>query len=849
MGFFLTEAQATRARDRAKTEARPTKMRDLGGKGCDACPLKARWGRITSPRMPLSGNLKDPDILVLGEAPGAEEDDKGHAFIGPSGKLLREVIPSRDMSRLAFTNAARCRPQDNETPEVQAVHACSSHLEADILKYNFKAILGVGGTPLYHFFPGASIMRVAAAKFVVNIGGKLLWYYPVYHPSFVLQNGGERGPAYSVFKADVKTFFKNVDKWRAPYIDTIKPEDVLLPNSLEEAEAILARMTFQKELGFDVETGTETKAILRPYKKGARILTSSFSDSVTTMAFPVFHPDRSNNWALPFILRVCAERPWIAHNAAFELTWLLWYAQKEDRWWQPAPFEDSQAMARVYHERNSIAALDEVSRIHLGIDIKTITRVNAANIMNYTLEEILPYNGIDAWASARIHHRLRKRVGHEEQYLKFVDTIRSFSEMEVQGLHVDFEETYSVKAKWNGIATKLEAEAKTLYEVRQFELDNQIEFNIGSNDHIGAALVTYGLINLAKSPKGKNQYLTGEDELKLKAGDNPLGKAVLAHREATRMASTYCDAILEACEDNVDGLLHPSYSTLLTHTTRSSSSGDTNIQNWPKRKHKEVRKQIIAPDGLMWLAMDMKQIEARVFGMASKDAMLCSSIISGEDIHSYWVDQILRRCPEYIVRLMEKTDSDTEEEGRANGRDIIKTDFVFASFYGSIAKSVAERTGIPLSVVEEVLHYFWQRYKGAKKWGDEQRALYANTGSVHLMNGFVRHGYMSGNEPFNTPIQGTATGRLVLDMQIDLAEKSRYYKDSHFLPRINIHDDLSFLVPDHPDIAEVYIENIIPEMIKVRYPWQIIPLAVEVKGGKNWAELEKIADFTGDYVK
>lgn len=846
MGFFLTEAQATRARDRAKTEARPTKMRDLGGKGCDACPLKARWGRITSPRMPLSGNLKDPDILVLGEAPGAEEDDKGHAFIGPSGKLLREVIPSRDMSRLTFTNAARCRPQDNETPEVQAVHACSSHLEADVLKYNFKAILGVGGTPLHHFFPGASIMRVAAAKFVVNIGGKLLWYYPVYHPSFVLQNGGERGPAYSVFKADVKTFFKNVDKWRAPYIDMIKPEDVLLPNSLEEAETILARM--KDPLGFDVETGTETKAILRPYKKGARILTAAFSDGEITMAFPVFHPDRPNNWALPFILRVCAERPWIAHNAAFELIWLLWYAQQKDRWWQPAPFEDSQAMARVYHERNSIAALDEVSRIHLGIDIKTITRVNAANIMNYTLEEILPYNGIDAWASARIYHRLRKRVGHEEQYLKFVDTIRSFSEMEVQGLHVDQNETYEIKAKWDGIATELELDAKNLYEVRQFELDNQIEFNIGSNDHVGAALVTYAHIDLAKSPKGKNQYLTGEDELKLKAPDNPLAKIVLGHREAIRMASTYCDAVIEACNDNVDGLLHPSYSTLLTHTTRSSSSGDTNIQNWPQHRQAEVRKQVMAPPGHIFLKMDKKQLEARVFGMASKDQALCSSIISGEDIHSYWLHQILDRCPEYIVRLMQRSNTESEKTAIKEGRNIIKTDFVFASFYGSIAESCADRTGIPLSIVKEVLHYFWQRYSGAKKWGEAQRAMYANTGSVSLLNGFARHGYMGGNEPYNTPIQGTGA-RLVLDAQNDLAALARYYKDSYFLPRINIHDDLTFIVPEHPDIAEVYVENIVPELIKVRYPWQIIPLAVEVKAGKNWFDMEYVADFTGDYVK
>jgi DNA polymerase-1 len=381
--------------------------------------------------------------------------------------------------------------------------------------------------------------------------------------------------------------------------------------------------------------------------------------------------------------------------------------------------------------------------------------------------------------------------------------------------------------------------------VREFERQKQVEFNISSSDHVGEALATYGRIELPRADKS-GKWSTDESELLRLAPDNPLVRSVLEYREAQKQISTYLDAVIRYCEENVDGRLHPQYTTMHVATTRLSSE-EPNIQNFPKRRHRELRSQIVAPHGHVLAAFDMKQLEARVYGMASRDRALCGSIISGEDIHQYWLDKFLNRYPDYIEHLKQKTNEVEVAKAVKGGRDIIKTDFVFASLYGSIAKSCAERTGLPLVIVEEILDEFWKRYAGAKTWIREKRNIYKDTGSVSLLNGLIRHGYMGGNETINTPIQGTGAV-LVLAAQNALSELSRKEREHYLHPRINIHDDLTFVLPDDETIA-AYIEVIAQEMVKVRFPWQTVPLAVEVKIGYNWAELEYVADFTGDYVR
>lgn len=840
MGFFLTADEAKRVEERTKRGTPRVKnevIYDPNRRGCDHCPLKNTWQTLTSPCMQMHGP-RDADILVLGEAPGETEDLQGRPFVGKAGKFLKGVIPSRHIDRLAWSNACRCRPPGNRNPTAQEVHACSIYLEQDVAERKFKAVLIVGSIPLSKWIDETSLTNIIGTRFPIEIGDISLWGFPVLHPSFVMRSGEDRAPQYPVFQADIKRFFKFVDRWKSPTVYKPKPEDVICVYTEEEAKELLARC--KGELGVDIETSS-----LRSYERGARWLSAAISDGETTFSFPVDHPDAPNDWGMHFILKVMATRAWIAHNAAFELQWALFWGRKLYGKYEPMRFEDSMAHGRIFHSRETLLSLAVLSRIILGVNVKKLTNVNAADMMAYSLSEILPYNGIDAWACKMLRVKMKDKVD-EYNYEHILATIRSTTEMELAGLPVDFEIAAQFEQEWKDIAEGARARSKLIYEVKMFERERQQEFKISAPDDVGVALVDYGKLVLPKTPSGKS-YSTDDSILQPLSEQSPLIKEVLAFREAEKHRSTYVQPILDIPKLYDDLMLHPSYTAMLTATLRLSSKFP-NIQNFPKRRHRSLRRMVRARPGHIFIACDMGQLEARVYAMLTKDKMLCESIIDKEDIHTYWLDRALDIYPDYLDRLADKTNETDEKKIRKGGRDIIKSDFVFATFFGSNAQSCADRTGIPLALTNDLVDDFWTRYKGARDWVKGQRILYRETGEVQTLTGRKRYGVLSGNEPLNTPIQGSAAD-LVIDAQNDLSRMALETNDFYLHPRINIHDDLEFEIPDQDDQIEAYINEITKTMVKVRFPWQIVPLSVEVKIGYNWADLDEVTVFIGDHVR
>jgi DNA polymerase I-like protein with 3'-5' exonuclease and polymerase domains len=233
--------------------------------------------------------------------------------------------------------------------------------------------------------------------------------------------------------------------------------------------------------------------------------------------------------------------------------------------------------------------------------------------------------------------------------------------------------------------------------------------------------------------------------------------------------------------------------------------------------------------------------------MASKDRNLCESIIKGIDIHGAWRDNILRMYPDYILRLAQMTNQTEEKKILKEGRNIVKADLVFASFFGSTVDSCAKRMQMPTSIAHEVLGEFWHEFAGVKAWIKARRAEYRDTGSITTLTKRVRHAVLWGNEPINTPVQGSAAD-VVIEAMSELAELARGRGDMHYHPRINIHDDLTFLLPDD-DRLPGYIEEIAAILVKPRFDWVIVPLAVEAAVGPNWADLEEFAAFEGKYYR
>lgn len=849
MGFFLDEAAVVEpprplATNRVTAKRNPTTKQqrvmvfDPAMRGCEHCALRAQWPQLTSPKMRPTGNRRDADVLVLGEGPGETEDRQGKVFVGKTGTLLRTHLPARHQERLLFQNAVRCRPPENRTPTGPEMHACSLHLERDIEQLKLKAILGVGGAPLARYFPETTILRAHGIKFPVRIGEQIVWYFPIFHPSFVARmrdehQGKDDGPALPVFRADIKRFFRELDNWPKPKIANLSPKDVVVAWTEEEARSVLSRM--DKHKAVDLET---TK--LRPYEKGAIVLSAAFSDGKLTVAFPIQHPEHPTTWGLPLLLETIKRDPFIAHSATMELSWFRWLLGSPLA--QHAPFDDTMCLARLYHERESIRGLELLSRIHLGINVKALAQVKASRIMDYPLSEILPYNGLDALATALLYQKTAHHV-NKRDYARLLKATSACVGMELSGLQLDLQEAGKLDRYWSGRAASFENDSKRIYEVRQYENDTGKEFKLGNPILVGQVLHDYGKLDLPKNSKG---YVTDDEVLTKLAPDNPLVQGVLGYREAVKMKSTYIVPVLTAHELYVDALLHPGYETTRTATQRLSSNSP-NIQNWPKRRHREIRRMVTVDGRYVIVVIDYGQLEARVMAMAARDRVLCDLIITGYDIHSHWLDRLLFYAPDYLERLAHKTNQSDPVKIRKMGRDIIKTDFVFSSFFGSSSKSIARNTGIPLEIIQKIHREFWGEFRATRDWMDARYAEYKETGSITTLSGRTRHSILWGNEPLNTPIQGTAAD-IVVDSMNDMAEMARRENDIYLHPRINIHDDLTFILPNDNDLSS-YISYITKVLTRVRYDWQIVPLTVEVKIGSNWCDLEDVGVFTGDYIR
>ena len=814
--------------------------------GCDACTLRQEWPHLNSPKMAATAPVENSPyrVLVVGEAPGEVEDQFGRQFIGKTGKYLRNNLPKNWERKLYWQNAVRCRPPENRHPTAVEVKCCSTYLEEDLERIKPHAILGLGDVACGYFCsdPKEQISKIRGLVMPVFYKGGAAWFMPTFHPSYVtrglrkLEDGTYVNYVLPLFQNDIKNFFNQIPDFAENTPVKIDLPTILYPSSKEEALNLFSKL--KDPFAIDIETFK-----LRPYLRDATLLTVAYSDGDLSFAFPLDWPGMVNKWGIEaFYQMLSSGRKWVAQHANMEYLW-AWYktgSHKHD-------FEDIEILARLYHQRKGTGNLEILSRLYLGFNIKSLHSLDKDDLRKYPLKTVMEYNGYDSWSELKIYQILSALLPEDQKtnYSKIVETIKSCVGMELKGLHIDLAESEKLDHSLLLQQKEIEQQARDIPEVQEYEKKEMKLFSISSPKVVAHVLTKYCGVLLSKTEKGN--YVTDADELEKLTGKHPLVDITLDFREVQKLRSTYIAPFLQGRIIGVDGLIHPSYTTVHTATYRLSSE-DPNAQNFPKRKHKEIRKQIIAPPGYLMAAYDYGQLEARVICMASKDREFLRATIAGEDVHRKWLDRILDLYPSYLERLAEKTNQTDPTAVRKYGRDIIKTDFVFASFYGANANSISNRTSIPLDIVLEVWTEFWDTYPGVKRWVAKQFEEYFATGCVSSLNGRVRNEVLPGNEPVNTPIQSTAA-EIVLEAQIALFNRAMT-SDINFMPRIQVHDDLIFYLPDGDDNKlEWYIREIGKEIVKPRFPFINVPLTTECRIGYNWAELQGMTTFTGTYYQ
>lgn len=133
-------------------------------------------------------------IMVIGEAPGWNEDKLGVPFVGDSGELLDKMLisiglSSDDFGQIYITNAIKCRPQDNRTPTANEIQKCQPWLTTQINLLHPKILVAVGNTALKSLGVKGKVSSLVGANKIIYYKG--LYNIPVislFHPAYLLRN-------------------------------------------------------------------------------------------------------------------------------------------------------------------------------------------------------------------------------------------------------------------------------------------------------------------------------------------------------------------------------------------------------------------------------------------------------------------------------------------------------------------------------------------------------------------------------------------------------------------------------------------------------------------------------------
>ena len=162
--------------------------------GCRRCSLGSSRLNVVVSR----GNPR-ARLMVIGEGPGAQEDEQGQPFVGRSGQLLDRMLESVgiDSNRDAYVcNIVKCRPPENRKPTASEMAACRPWLEQQIALVDPAVILLAGATAVEGMLGIKGGITKLRGQWRRGEGGSLegRWLMPILHPSYLLRNASkERG--------------------------------------------------------------------------------------------------------------------------------------------------------------------------------------------------------------------------------------------------------------------------------------------------------------------------------------------------------------------------------------------------------------------------------------------------------------------------------------------------------------------------------------------------------------------------------------------------------------------------------------------------------------------------------
>jgi len=660
--------------------------------------------------------------MLVGEAPGEQEDRYEIPFVGPIGQFLRDkLLPAAGIDQdedVYMGNAARCWPKNTKnksrSPSAVELRNCREYLEAEIRWLKPKVIVSMGNAPTASILnmiykatvdDEGKISKEGKVSGITRWRGKQIWHrefgcwiIPTFHPSYASRQYSDYDSLF-VFNQIVEDLEKAMYLASKPLPKFKMPKAVVV-DSKGQAVSVLNEMWLAGIFAFDIETGGKGRA------KDKWITGCSFACSATRGYYIVW--DDLREWGLiDALIRLVSSKKHtkIMHNGAYEKKI---FDFQEMLFWDK--YKDTMIEAHMVDE-NFGKGLKDLSWVYTkfgGYDIELDKYKLKYKIKDdYSLIPLTilsPYGALDAVVSYILHSKLEPILA-EEGSLPTFDRImmpvrRVMSEAEFNGFRVDkpyVERLHEVCDT-----------AFALIEHKIYETAGK-EFNINSNPQLSKIL--YHDLGYKPLKKTKTGYSVDGESIQFVADQGGELASLLADRAYIKtMNGTHISQAFKLYWE--DGRVHTSYNMTGAVTGRTSCF-QPSLHNVPRDRL--LRTMYIASVGCLLVDDDLRSAEFAYLAAVSGEETFLRAFAEGLDIHME------------TAKTVERKNNPTAEE-----REYAKSTN-FAIVFGMTSYGLAKRLGISVEEAEDFIERYFESLPKIKVYLDRCREQVKTQGYVQSL--------------------------------------------------------------------------------------------------------------------
>lgn len=846
---------------------------------CHACGLfEGCESPFMLPDDRLVGYGELADIMIIGEAPGSQEDRAGIPFVGQSGLLLHGVLEESGLQHynVVITNVIHCRPPKNKTPTKKQIELCTGRLIKEIEEYDPKVVVLLGNTPLKALLGESGITSWRGV--VVERDGRT--YVPSFHPAYILRNNTAM-PAmvedfekiYELISGEKQTVSAD-DGYEFTIVETEK-------QAVRMSDWIRRSTRDGYRVGFDTEITS-----LRPF---------DLDQHVIMMSFAVNKP-RKMSWAVVCeddnVVDVCIEiledasMKKIGHNIKFDALACLALLDT----WVEGIVGDSMLLSYMLDSQPGRHGLKVLAGRFLGMydyDRELNEYVQANEDANYRKggsyanvpEQILAeYAAKDAIATLELHDLLYADLTDIQRVLYetlIIPTSGVLTQMEANGTQMDYDvvedyielydkvqrEQMSLMAS-NPIVEKFYNHRMSLMKTKSKD-SKKFAFNPNSPHHMRELLFDkkyFGLKPVGLTETGVPS--TKWDLIKVYLDDCPFLEGYRYYKLLGKMLSTYLKPVIDKWPSESDDRVRSNYLIHGTVTGRLASR-QPNLQNIPTPEKEPGTileshpiKNIFThtfEDGCL-LAVDYSGMELRTMASVSQCQGMIDIFEKGQDLHSivtchlYGLD-----FDEFMVGLR-SNDKDSSNAAKAKR---YRAKWVnWSLLYGGSWYTLHRLYNIEEAEAKRLVRLYYDLFPEVLEYKDKTLRFVREHGYVESPFGRRRYlPYINDNhrakrakaerDAINMPIQ-SAAGDVLLAALI-IIDGLMVKQEFQSMMVNTVHDSVMFdVAPGELDDLAWLCQDVMETIGEFSYEWFpgldftwfTVPLKVDLEVGSHYGSLK-----------